>query len=94
MQKDSSHIKHFSDCSGTKLQINYRMISGKSPNIWKRNSTHLNIYEQRRNTERLENTLNLKENGNTMYQNLWTATKVAFKRAFFSMNYLHMKRKP
>ena len=62
----------FSDRSGIKLEISNRKVSGKSPGIWKLNSSW--IQEKIKGEIRKYFVLN----ENTTYQNLWDATKAIF----------------
>ena len=74
----------FSDHSKIKLEINNRMKSGKSTNIYKLNNTFLSNPWVKEIIRRVQKYFELSEN-KTTYQNLWNAAK-ALQGKFMALN--------
>lgn len=67
----------FSEHNGIILEINYREISGKSPNIYKLNTTfQYNQWVKEEIKWKIRNQFELNENEKTIYQVFWNGTKV------------------
>ena len=64
----------FSSHSGMKLEISLKKKTGKFANMWRWNNMLLN---NRWVKEEIKRYLEINENGNTTYQNLWAAEKAA-----------------
>lgn len=71
----SKEYKLYKVCFQIPVESNWKSvrvkIAGKSPNIWRLNSTFLNNEPKKKSQEKFLNILNKSEN--TTYQNLWYA---------------------
>jgi hypothetical protein len=75
-----------------KLEINNKNSSKKYPNNWKLNDTLLNeewVIDEIK--DKIERCLEVNENKNTTYQNLWDTAKAVLRRKFIAMS-THSKK--
>jgi hypothetical protein len=76
-----------SDHNAVKLERNNKNNSRKYANNWRLNNTFLNdqwVIEERR--EEIKRFLELNENKNTTYQNLWDTAKTVLRGKFIAMS--------
>jgi hypothetical protein len=85
-----------SDQNALKLEFNNKNNSRKYPNSWRLNNTLLNnqwIIEEIR--EEIKSFLEVNENANTTYQNLWDTAKAVLRGKFIAMSaYIKRTERP
>ena len=82
-----NHVKLFSDQNGIKLEINNKKKFGKSTDMWTLNNTLLNSQWVKEETARqIVKYLEIIDNKNTIYQNLWDAVIVVLIAKFIAVN--------
>ena len=75
----------FSDHNEIKLEIDGRKITGKPPNTWKLRCFWIIHGSKIKSQGKFKNYIELTENENTTYQNLWD-TKTMLRGKFIALN--------
>lgn len=70
-----------------KSEINYKMETGKNPNMWRLNNTLFNNQWVKDESRReIKKYLEANKNGNKTYQNLWDEAKLVLGGTFMAIN--------